>query len=196
MRTAWAVLTRNRRENNLSRMAANKTFLFACRKGWMKPPRPFFLKTQRQKRKEPLHLSSDRGFPEIQRTLPRQGCEGKRACAKMLLLESNFKRCSGPVLMFGWPSNVKLLTNVPAESSGTGHTYTSSGSQPPWGGARPESPPSRSQAALTLQGRTLGAVLSAGLRPSLKTRAHLPYPGRGQSDSAQKPELNAIFEGL
>lgn len=77
-----------------------------------------------------------------------------------------------------------------------GYTYTSWGNQPTWGGARPESPPSGSQAALMLKGRPPGAVLSAGLRPSLKTRANLPQRGRGQSDSAQKPELNAIFEGL
>ena len=66
-------------------------------------------------------------------------------------------------------------------------TYTSWGNQPSWGGARPESPPSESQAALMLKGKPLGAVLSAGLRPSLKT---LIRPNGGGGSLTQLKSLS------
>lgn len=80
-----------------------------------------------------------------------------------------------------------------------GHTYTGWGTSLPGGGAGPQSPCFRSsRAALKLKGELPGAVLSAPADWLWLWRRVLicPNRGMGQSDSVQKPELNAIFEGL
>lgn len=152
MHTAQAVLTRNRRGNNLSRMAEIKPFFLPVGKDEWNLQGLFFWKQDGGNEKNLFIYLLSMAFLRL-REHCLGGAMGGRECVLKCFCRSQTSKmlrscshASADLL-----SNVKLLINVPAELSATmGHTYTSWGNQPPWGGARPESPPSRSQAALML----------------------------------------------
>lgn len=139
--------------------------------------------------KEPLYWSSVHGFPEIQRTLPAWGRCGSWLPAKRFCRD-NVNDALFLSSSFHWhPSSRQAsycVSKVPWQGC---HACRSWGISLPGVGEGRKGPCSE----VTSQTRQLWAgtaFQSEGVHSFALTEA------REQSDSAQKPELKAIFEGL
>lgn len=112
----------------------------------------------------------------------------------MLLRSQTYKGCSSLILML--PLTFSLMSNyyyVPAKWPGT---HMSCGTSLPGVGKAGKPPLWKSQSIKPKGGPPGGSSLCWGLVPVWRGTLICPNGGMDQSDSAQMPKLNDIFEGL
>lgn len=165
--------------------------LFPLKERWWEPPRPLFWKQNDSNEKNLCTYLLAIAFLRFREHCPRGLLWTIEFCA---FAESNLKRMLGSYLHTSADifSNVKLLM-----CQQSGPAPTQAGESAYLGRARPGSPLSGSHTALNQKGGPPArSSLCWGLVPVWRGTLICPNSGTDQSDSAQKPKLNDIFEGL